>query len=520
MITASAHGVSKRFGPTTALDGVHLAIQAGEVHGLVGRNGAGKSTLVSVLTGLIRPDAGRVRFDGQPAPPLADRDAWRRRVACVYQKPMIIPELSVAENLFLNRQSTGELIDWRALNKRAARMLEMFGVQVKPGQRAAELTVEQRQLVEIARALSAGVRFVILDEPTAQLDGAAIDRLFASMRALREDGVTFLFISHHLDEVYDVCQNVTVLRDGRNVLSRPVDELTRQELIDAMTGEASLAAAGESQGDVDGDAPREVPPKPKGRRKKVPQPRPAPPPPPRETVLDVEELRLRDRYEGITFQVGLGEIVGLTGSASSGKVALAETVAGMRRPDSGRVTVGGVRPRPGPAGAIAAGIGFVPRDRHREGLIPLLSLAENATLPIADRLGRYGIVDPRQLRAKGRAAIADYDIQAAGPMQPVGGLSGGNAQKVVLARALAAQPKALVLINPTAGVDIRSKTSLLNAVMVEASRGAAVLLVSDELDDLRICDRVLVMHHGRIVLEKARGWSDAEVVSAVEGVSD
>jgi simple sugar transport system ATP-binding protein len=512
MITASAHGVSKRFGPTTALDGVHLTIHSGEVHGLVGRNGAGKSTLVSLLTGLARPDSGRIRFDGQAAPPLTDRDAWRRRVACVYQKSMIIPSLTVAENLFLNRQSPGELIDWRALRKRAGELLEAFGVAVKPNRLAGELSVEQRQLVEIARALSTGVRFVILDEPTAHLDGAAIDRLFASMRVLQEGGVTFLFISHHLQEVYDVCQSVTVLRDGRNVLSRAVSELPHRELVEAITGEPAPP-------DPEPEQPEEAP-KPKRGKKKA-EPKPEPEPPAREPLLAVESLSLADRYEEIDLQVGLGEIVGVTGSASSGKVALAETIAGLRRPDSGRITLEETRLAAGtPAAAIKAGIGFVPQDRNKEGLIPLLSLAENATLPIAGKLGRRGLIDPKLLRAKGREAIAAYDIQAQGPMQPVERLSGGNAQKVVLARALSTQPKALVLINPTSGVDIRSKESLLNAVMVAASQGAAVLLVSDELDDLRICDRILVMRHGRVVLEKARGWTDAEVVSAVEGVSE
>ncbi len=517
-VVASAHGVSKRFGPTEALAAVHLAVQAGEVHGLVGRNGAGKSTLVSVLTGLTKPESGRVRFGSEAAPPLADREAWRGRVACVYQKSMIIPELTVTENLFLNRQADRRVISWGRLRQRASKILDGYGVPVKPSLLAKELTVEQRQLVEIARVLSTGVRFVVLDEPTAQLDGPAIDRLFASMRALQATGVTFLFVSHRLQEVYDICQSVTVLRDGRGVLSTPVQGLSHRDLLYALTGEGQPGPLAIEAGPAEPPPPPPEKPKPRPRKKKEPVVEEAPAPP-REIVLDVAGLSLVDRFTGIDLDAGVGEIVGVTGSASSGKVALAECLVGVRAADSGTVTVDGVCPRPGrPEDALAAGIGFVPQDGYRAGLMPLLSIAENVTLPIAGQLGRRGLIEPARLREAGRKAIADFDIQATGPKQPVFKLSAGNAQKVVLARALSTQPKALVLINPTAGVDIRSKDSLWNRVMVAASNGTAVVLVSDDLDDLRICDRVLVLFHGRVVLEARRGWAEADVVSAIEGV--
>src|SRR6266498_1240590 len=235
---AEAYGVTKRYGATTALLDTGIVVQPGETHALVGRNGAGKSTLVAVLTGLLKPDAGEVRFDGQPAPPLSDRDAWRQRAACVYQKSTIIPDLTVAENLCINRQARHGLIDWRGLRRRAADVLGEYGVDVDPRRLAGDLTVEQRQLVEIARALSFGARFIILDEPTAQLDAAAINRLFTRMQALRAAGVTFLFISHHLQEVYQVCQTVTVFRDARHILTRPVAQLSHDALVEAMTGEA------------------------------------------------------------------------------------------------------------------------------------------------------------------------------------------------------------------------------------------------------------------------------------------
>jgi simple sugar transport system ATP-binding protein len=487
-----ARGITKRYGPTTALHEAGIAVRAGESHALVGRNGAGKSTMVAILTGLQRPDAGEVRFEGRPAPPMSDRDAWRQRAACVYQKSTIIPALTVAENLFINRQAGRGPIHWRRLHHRAARILDEYGVDVHPGRIAGDLTVEQRQLVEIARALSFGARFIILDEPTAQLDAAAIHRLFDRMRALRAAGVTFLFISHHLQEVYEVCQTVTVFRDARHVLTRPVADLPHDDLVEAMTGEAVALTEAVPRPRLPVDAP---------------------------TVLDVAGLRLAGYYDGIDLRVRAGELVGVIGSGSSGKVALAETIAGLRKADAGTVTIAGTRVRPGsvPA-ALAAGLGFLPRDRHREGLIPLLSVAENVTLPIADQLGPAGVVSPARRRTVARQMIARYDIKAAGPGQPVNSLSGGNAQKVVLARALATRPRLLVLINPTAGVDVRAKESLLGIVTGTADVGTGALVVSDELDDLRSCDRVLVMFHGKIIREVPRGWADAELVAAVEGV--
>jgi simple sugar transport system ATP-binding protein len=490
---AAAHAISKRFGVTVALDDVSLEVAGGQVHALVGRNGAGKSTLVSVLTGLVAPDSGTVEFGGEPAPPLADREAWRSRVACVYQKSTVIPSLSVAENLFLNRQGSG-LISWGALRRRARDLLEAWEVDVDVRAPAERLDVEQRQLVEIARALSHGSRFIVLDEPTAQLDGSAIERLFARMRSLRESGVTFLFISHHLDEVYEVCDTVTVLRDARHIVTSPVAELDKTALVAAMTGEAT--------GLIDPGAER---------------PAPASGTP----ALQVSGLGLPGVFADVSLTVAPGEVVGLAGSGGSGKMAVGEVIVGLRRPAQGTVEIGGVRPRPGsvPA-ALRAGVGFVPQDRHREGLVPELSIAENATLTVPERLGRFGFVGSRRRAGLGAAAIEELTIKAAGPEQPVAALSGGNQQKVVMARALASKPKALVLMQPTAGVDVRAKETLLGAASAAAARGAGVLVVSDDLDDLRPCDRVIVLFKGEIVAEMARGWTDHELIAAMEGIRD
>jgi simple sugar transport system ATP-binding protein len=491
---AAAHAINKRFGQTVALNDVSLTVGEGEVHALVGRNGAGKSTLVSVLTGLVPPDSGTVEFGGEPAPPLADREAWRRRVACVYQKLTVIPSLSVAENLFLNRQGRG-LISWGSLRRRARELLDTWEVDVDVQAPAERLTVEQRQLVEIARALSHGSRFIILDEPTAQLDGQAIERLFARMRSLRESGVTFLFISHHLDEVYEVCDTVTVMRDARHIVTSPVAELGKEALVTAMTGEAT--------GLIDLRVDRPAPER-EG-----------------EPALTVTGLGVPGVFEDVSLTVAPGEIVGLAGAGGSGKMAVGESVVGLRRAAHGTVKIGGTTPRPGsvPA-ALRAGLGFVPQDRHKEGLVPGLSIAENATLTVPERLGRFGMIGPRRRDEFGAKAIDDLDVKAAGPEQPVSALSGGNQQKVVMARALANDPKALVLMQPTAGVDVRAKETLLGTASAAAAEGAGVLIISDDIDDLRPCDRVIVLFKGAVVAEMPKGWDDHELIAAMEGIRD
>jgi simple sugar transport system ATP-binding protein len=484
--------ITKRFGSTVALSGAGIMVQSGEIHALVGRNGAGKSTLVSILTGLQGADEGAVAFDGRPAPTLGDRNAWRQRVACVYQKSTIIPTLTVAENLFLNRHARGpgRLIRWGALRREAEQLLGAWSVDVDVRQPAAVLSVEQRQFVEIARALSFGVRFIILDEPTAQLDAAGINRLFTRMRDLRAQGVTFLFISHHLQEIYEICDQVTVFRDARHILTSPVAQISRQGLVAAMTGEdVTMPEA------VHRPLLRDVP-----------------------VMLSVRDLVTRSGAE-LSLDVKAGEVVGIAGGGGSGKVEVAEAVVGLTRPVSGAVAVDGRVLRPGSVpDTLDAGVGLVPQDRHREGLVPMLSIGENVTMTVPRRVGRRGFISPARRDAFARRTIADLAIKAPGPHVPVSDLSGGNQQKVVMGRALANDPKVLVLITPTAGVDVRSKQTLLGIVEDVRGRGTAVLIVSDELDDLRICDRVVVMFQGRTVAEKTHGWSDNDLVAAMEGV--
>ncbi|MFI1198689.1 sugar ABC transporter ATP-binding protein [Streptomyces sp. NPDC020883] len=496
-----AEGIVKCYGPTVALRDGRLTVVPGESHALAGRNGAGKSTLVSILTGLQAPDAGTVTFDGEAAPPLADRDAWRRRVACVYQKPTVVPGLTVAENLFVNRQPTGRggFISWRRMRAQAAELLDAWGVGVAPDAITAELKVEDRQLVEIARALSFGARFIILDEPTAQLDNREIGRLFDRMRSLQESGVTFLFISHHLQEVYEVCQTVTVLRDAGWITTAPVAELPRSALVEAMAGEVVAGGTAAASG---------------GAVALPTTPADAP------TRLDVRGLTgAGGVFEDVDLSVRRGEAVGLAGSSGSGKTELAESLAGLHTPTAGQAELDGARlPFGDVSAALRAGVGCVPRDRHEQGLVSGMTIADNTTMSVLDRLGRYGLVSPVAKRSLARGLIQRLNIHAEGPEQPVSDLSGGNAQKVVMARALARDPRLLVMINPTAGVDVKSKESLLARVDSAREDGTAVLVVSDELDDLRRCDRVLVLFHGRVVAEHPAGWTDHELIASIEGV--
>jgi len=479
--------VTKRYGTTVALRDAGILVRPGATHALVGRNGAGKSTLVSILTGLQAPDEGTVSFEGEPAPPLGDRDAWRRRVACVYQKSTIIPELTVAENLFLNRHPGAPLIKWSALRRDAAELLATWDVAVDVTRPAGELSVEQRQLVEIARALSYDARLIILDEPTAQLDGPAINRLFDRMRGLQERGVTFLFISHHLEEIYRVCDEVTVFRDAQHIVTGSVAELPPADLVSAMTGDATALTR-------------------RAARPPLPAGTPA--------VLEVQDL------DGVSFQVRAGEVVGLAGSGGSGKKEIAEAVAGLRRPRAGSIRVGGTPLKPGSVPAsLAAGVGLVPQDRHHEGFVPDLSIAENLTMTVPRRLGRFGTISRKRRDRLAHTLIDELAVKTPGPDLPVSALSGGNQQKVVMGRALANDPKLLVLIQPTAGVDVRSKETLLGVVDKVRENGTGVLVASDELDDLRTCDRVVVLFQGRQVAEFGSDWSDHDLVAAMEGLN-
>lgn len=501
---AEASVVTKRYGTTLALDKVSLKIAACRSVALVGRNGAGKSTLVRLLTGLDRPDGGEVRFAGSPAPDTAARARWRSRVACVYQKSTIIPELTVGENLFLNDQPRSGFgaIRWDELRSLGRRELSVWGLDVDVSRRAADLSVGQRQLLEIARALRQGSRFIILDEPTARLESREIKQLFHHMARMKLARVTFLFISHHLQEIYEICERVAVLRDGRLVAEAAVEDMNEGELVAAMIGE-SYASTQRAGGDVSGASLRR-----KSDSKRSDS---------RAIVVDVDSVSVAGMVHEATIGIREGERVGLAGLAGSGKSELAQAIAGQRATSGGAISVGGeilVKGRVDLAREV--GIAYVPADRHANGFCSNLSVEENIALPILRRISRWGFVSRKKRRALANAMVARLQIKVSDPSQNVSELSGGNQQKTVMGRALASEPKLLVLECPTAGVDITSKQTLFEVIRASNS---AVLLVSDETDELAECDRVLVMFSGRIVREITGSWDEREMVAAMEGVA-
>jgi simple sugar transport system ATP-binding protein len=494
---AEAEAIWKSFGTTRALQDVSVSVLPGECHALVGRNGAGKSTLVGVLTGLLRPDRGGVRLHGEPAPGLADRAAWQQRVACVYQRSMVIRSLTVAENVFLNR-SESRLVRWRSIRREARRVMLEWGFDLDVDELAADLSVEQKQIVEIARALSIGARFLILDEPTASLESHAIERLFDRVRRLKRSGVGILYISHHLEEIYEICDRATVLRDGKRIVTAPVAEIDHDQLVAAMVGSALERAASATTAGPEEAAP---------------------------VRLSVSRLTARSPFgpvEDVGFEVRVGECLGLFGLRGSGTATVADAVAGLLRPDAGEILVDGEPLQPGKVDrALARGIGYVPEDRHARGFVPTLGVAENLTLPVLDRLSRGGIVSGTRRAALAGPVAARLQIVSRGDDQPVAELSGGNQQKVVVGRALVGGPSLLVVVSPTVGVDVASKEALLGVVEQARSEGMAVLLVSDDLDELRICTRLLVLRRGRVVREfRDPPWDRLALIATAEGLGD
>jgi simple sugar transport system ATP-binding protein len=500
-------GVEKRFGTTRALRGVDLSVDAGQCLGLVGRNGAGKSTLVSILSGLSEPDAGAVRFGGEPAPRVGDIGRWREWIATVFQHSMIVPHLSVAENVFLGALPSGtgpSVVSWRAMRRRTRDIMGEWGLDIAPETLCRELSVEQLQVVEIARALARGARCVLLDEPTAALERQAIRRLFDRVRQLTAAGVAVLYISHHLEEVFEIGQDVAVLRDGELVLAAPTASLGKDDLVAAMVGGAAGPAAKARA------APASA----------------ANAPAPGEAVLAVDGLTsgsARGRLAGVSLRVRAGEVVGVTGLLSAGVATIGRVIAGVEAPDGGEVRLRGRRVPPGQrAAAQRAGIGYIPEDRRAEGYVAHLGVAENTTMAITRELsGRFGVLAPRRRAVAAAPFTARLSLVSSGPGQPVAELSGGNQQKVTVARTLAHRPSLIVAITPTRGVDVASKELLLSSLAsVAAAGGAGVLLCSDELSDLEICDRVLVLVRGEIFTEFSNPPFDRDaLILATEGIT-
>jgi simple sugar transport system ATP-binding protein len=488
-------GLTKRFGSTLALDGVDLAVGRGRSCALLGRNGAGKSTLIAALMGLITAEEGDIAIrasDGADA-----EGAGSDAIACVYQKSTLVLDLTVAENIWLGQYPKGRFgtVDWKLMRSSAIDLLSEWGIERTVDRTVESLQPIERKIVEICRALSRRPAILLLDEPTAGLDEAGCNELFDKIKSAKARGVTILYVSHYLDEVFEVCDEAVILRDGAVVKTAPMSELTVAKIVDAMVGE------------VHGK---------QGSRVLDPS---APVTADAAVVLETADLEIAGQLSPVSLRVRAGEIVGVSGLDGAGHVALAEAIVGLIRPTRGVLTVKGNTIRKATvAAAIKNGIGFVPEDRHESGFAPELSVEENATMTILNRIcGRAGLIMPKKRSAVYDRLAHDWEIKTSSSSQAVAELSGGNQQKVVMARALASDPDVLVLINPTAGVDVAARISIYETIQDLARRGRAILVVSSDEVDFKIAHRVIVMFKGQVHGELSAGFTEKQLAAAVQG---
>ncbi|MEV0596037.1 sugar ABC transporter ATP-binding protein [Nonomuraea cavernae] len=490
--TLALSNVSKSFGAVKALRDVSLELFAGEAHALAGENGAGKSTLVKTLAGVHRPDSGQVLLDGEPVVFAGPADAQQAGVAVIYQEPTLFPDLSVAENIFMGRQPRRALgrIDRRSMHAQARALFGRLGVTLDPEQPSRGLSIADQQLVEIAKALSRDARVLIMDEPTAALSGNEVARLFSVVEALREHGCAILFISHRLDEIFSLCQRVTTLRDGAWIAGEPVAGLTHDDLVRRMVGR-ELGALYPKQDAAVGDV-----------------------------ALSVERLTREGVFTDVSFEVRRGEIVALAGLVGAGRSEVARAVFGVDRWDAGSVTVDGRHlPAGSPTAAMDAGLALVPEDRRQQGLVMELSIERNIGLTGLRSLRRGLTISRKAERDRAADWAVRLRLKFARLGDGVGVLSGGNQQKVVLAKWLATEPSVLIVDEPTRGIDVGTKAEVHRLLSELAGQGIAVLMISSDLPEvLGMADRVLVMHEGRLAAEIPRAEATEEsVMNAATG---
>ncbi|TVT44546.1 sugar ABC transporter ATP-binding protein [Amycolatopsis rhizosphaerae] len=479
-------GVTKSFGAVAAVDGVSFPLYAGEAHALVGENGAGKSTIVKMLAGVHRPDSGSLLVDGAEVDFASPADAKAAGIAVIYQEPTLFPDLSVAENIVMGRHPRGRLgmIDRAAVRAEAEQLFSRLGVRIDPSRPARGLSIADQQIVEIAKALSADARVLIMDEPTAALSVFEVERLFNVVRALREEGAAIMFISHRFEEITELCQRVTIMRDGRHVSTDPLADLTVDEMVRRMVGR-ELDALFPKQ-DVT----------------------------PGEVVLEVEGLSREGVFRDISFSVRAGEIVAFAGLVGSGRSEVVQAVFGVDERDAGVVRLNGKELKPGsPRAAMAAGMALVPEDRRQQGLVMDLSIERNVTLPRSGALARLGFLFGGTERCEAQRWTQRLQTKFGRLGDAVGTLSGGNQQKVVLAKWLSMAPKLLIVDEPTRGIDVGTKAEVHRLMSTLAAEGVAVVMVSSELPEvLGMADRVLVMREGRIVAEIPRAEASEDTV--------
>jgi ribose transport system ATP-binding protein len=500
-------GVRKTFPGVVALDDVDLTLHAGDVHMLLGENGAGKSTLMKILSGAYRKDAGEIRIDGQPVDIGSPRDALALGIRVIYQELNLVPQLSVAENIFLGAMPTRwtGVVDWRALDDRASHVLADLGLDgaaLGPRARVARLGMAQRQMVEIAKALVStsaagspavqGLRVLVMDEPTSSLTSREVTQLFALIERLTARGVAIVYITHRLDEVFRIGRRVTVLRDGRHVTTRLLSEVTVPELVRLMANR---------------DLSEQFP---KVRAARGPE------------LLRVEHVSRGTTLSDISLSLHAGEVLGIAGLVGAGRTELARVIAGADRCETGRLLVDGgeVRLR-GPADAIARGIGLLPEDRKAQGLVPGLTVVRNVALPHGTRLARLGVLT-RQCEAALAGPIADELRVKSTATQAVRLLSGGNQQKVVLGKWLAGDVRIFIFDEPTRGIDVGAKVEIYHLMNRLTARGAGIIMISSELPELLgMSDRILVMHRGRIQAEiDAADATEERVLRAALGLAN
>ena len=467
-------GVTKSFGGVRALRGVDFSLRAGEVHALLGENGAGKSTLIKIIAGAHAPDGGTIELDGRPITDSSPSHARKLGISVIYQQPALFADLSVAENLALRTEHGGAWrgVRWKARRQRAAELLARVGATIDPDADVRSLSMPQQQLVEIAAALGGDARVLILDEPTASLGQQDTDNLFRVVDELRRQGVGIIYISHRLDEIRRIADRVTVLRDGTYVTTKPAADITPPEMIRLMVGR-SLDAVFDKQVVPIGDV-----------------------------VLETRGLSSSAAgISDVSLTVRAGEIVGLAGLVGAGRTELARVLFGLEPADGGTISLNGrnltLRK---PADAIAAGIAYLPEDRRRHGVILDFSVAANTTLATLDRVSNASLIDHAAERRSAEDFVTRLGTKTPDVEFAVGNLSGGNQQKVALARWLAAEPSVLILDEPTQGVDVGAKAEIHKLIGQLAGRGLAVILISSELPEvLGMSDRIAVMKGGRIV---------------------
>jgi len=485
--------VSKHFHGVVALDRVSFEVRTGEVHALVGENGAGKSTLIKILTGVYRPDAGDILLDGKRVVFASPHAAQAAGIATIYQEVNLVPTLSAAENIFLGREPRARIgiIDWPRMRRDAEARLRHYGIAADVSVPVAELGLASQQMIAVARALSLGGSVIVMDEPTSALTHREVDQLMAMTDQIRRDGVSVIYISHRLDELYRIADRITVLRDGRHVLTAATADLARADLVAAMLGRELAHVTLQRR-----------------RQPAADEARPA---------LQVSGLRREPRVRAADVTIRAGDILGLAGLQGSGRTELMRLIFGADARDAGTVEVGGARRPPrSPAEALAAGLAYLPEDRKADGIIPDLSLRENMTLVVLPTLTRFGIVARGREREIVARFIARLGIRAASPDIRVRDLSGGNQQKVLLARLLCSEPSFLMLDDPMRGIDVGAKAEIERLIVELADGGLGVLVASSELQEvLSLADRVAVIRDGRIVGELARGEATFDTVAAM-----